>query len=58
MKQKNYDTILGLVFFGTLIGLGFITIVLSDFAIGAEWHRVKLFSDDIGYLRSFDSGSR
>ena len=54
MKKSNYDIILGIVFFGTLTGLGIITIVLSDFALGVEWHRLDLYSEDIGYLRPGD----
>ncbi len=54
MKNRNNDAILGIVFFGALIGLGVMTIVLSDFALGAETFRVKVYATDIGYLRAGD----
>ena len=54
MNSRNQDMILGIVFFGALLGLGVITIVLSDFSLGTEWHRAEFFSDDVGYLRPGD----
>lgn len=54
MSMRRIDILLGLVFFGALIGLGIVTIVLSDFAFGVERHRVELLSDDVGYLRPGD----
>jgi len=54
VKTRNYDVTLGIIFFATLIGLGVITIVLSDFALGVEVYRVKFYASDIGFLRSGD----
>ncbi|HTE07005.1 MAG TPA: MlaD family protein [Planctomycetota bacterium] len=48
------DTLLGLVFFGTLIGLGIATIVLSDVKFGVPHYDVDLVSPDVGYLRPGD----
>ena len=52
------DVSLGILFFGTLIALGVVTIGLSDFAIGVERHDVVMYSDDVGYLRPGDESSR
>jgi phospholipid/cholesterol/gamma-HCH transport system substrate-binding protein len=54
MKNRYSDVILGLLFFGTLIGLGIVTIVLSDISLTRETHDILLFSDDVGYLRAGD----
>jgi phospholipid/cholesterol/gamma-HCH transport system substrate-binding protein len=48
------DVLLGLVFFGALIGLGVATIVLSDFQFGVERHEIEIISPDVGYLRPGD----
>jgi|GEM_PF-3430494 len=54
MKTRGSDVILGLLFFGSLIGLGMVTIVLSDFAFGVERHEVHMFSENVGFLRRGD----
>jgi len=54
MKNRGSDVILGLVFFGTLLGLGVVTIVLSDFALGVDRHVVEMYSEDVGFLRRGD----
>ncbi len=54
MKNRNLDALLGIVFFGALIGLGIVTIVLSDFAVGVERHDLVFYSEDVGYLRAGD----
>ena len=54
MNNKMSDVLLGLIFFGTLIGLGIATIVLSDFRFGVERHEVEIISPDVGYLRPGD----
>src|SRR6185295_8045547 len=46
--------ILGVVFFGALLGLGAVTIALSDFKFGAPRYDVDLISPDVGYLRAGD----
>jgi hypothetical protein len=48
------DVLLGLVFFGALIGLGVATIVLSDFKFGVTRHDVEILSPDVGYLQAGD----
>jgi phospholipid/cholesterol/gamma-HCH transport system substrate-binding protein len=54
MKNRGSDVILGLIFFGSLIGLGIVTIVLSDFAIGVERHEVVMYSENVEFLRRGD----
>lgn len=54
MSSPRTDALLGLVFFGALIGLGAVTIVLSDFAFDRETYTIELFSEDVGYLRPGD----
>jgi phospholipid/cholesterol/gamma-HCH transport system substrate-binding protein len=54
VKTRNYDVALGIVFFGALIGLGIITIVLSDFALGVERYEVDFYAADVGFLRPGD----
>ena len=54
MSNRRADVALGLLFFSTLIGLGLVTIVLSDFRFGEERHEIEVFSDDVGFLRLGD----
>ena len=54
MNTRLSDVLLGLVFFGALIGLGVATILLSDFRFGVERYEVELVSPDVGYLRPGD----
>lgn len=54
MNTRVSDILLGLVFFGALIGLGVATILLSDFRFGVERYEVELISPDVGYLRPGD----
>ncbi len=54
MHARSSDILLGLVFFGSLIGLGVATIALSDVRFGTPQHDVDLYSDDVGYLRPGD----
>lgn len=54
MSSRRTDLVLGLFFFAALFGLGAVTIVLSDFALGAESHTIELYSADVGYLRPGD----
>lgn len=54
MNTRVSDVLLGLVFFGALIGLGVATILLSDFRFGVERYEVELVSPDVGYLRPGD----
>lgn len=54
MKNRGSDLILGLVFFGALVGLGIVTIVLSDFALGVDRHVVEMYSENVGFLRRGD----
>jgi phospholipid/cholesterol/gamma-HCH transport system substrate-binding protein len=54
MTSRLSDVLLGLFFFAALIGLGVITIVLSDYRFGEEQFDVKLLSPDVGYLRPGD----
>ncbi|GJM22221.1 MAG: ABC transporter substrate-binding protein [Planctomycetota bacterium] len=54
MSSPRTDALLGLVFFGALIGLGAVTIALSDFAFDRETFTIELYSEDVGYLRSGD----
>jgi phospholipid/cholesterol/gamma-HCH transport system substrate-binding protein len=54
MNSRMSDVLLGLIFFGTLIGLGIATIVLSDFQFGVDRHEVEIISPDVGYLRPGD----
>jgi len=54
MKTRSSDILLGLVFFGTLIGLGVATIALSDIRIGQKQYDIDLYSADVGYLRPGD----
>jgi phospholipid/cholesterol/gamma-HCH transport system substrate-binding protein len=48
------DVLLGIVFFGALIGLGMATIVLSDFKFGVKRYDVEILSPDVGYLQAGD----
>jgi ABC-type transporter Mla subunit MlaD len=48
------DALLGVVFFGSLIGLGITTIVLSDVKFGVPHYDVDFISPDVGYLRPGD----
>ncbi|MGQ0552193.1 MAG: MlaD family protein [Planctomycetota bacterium] len=52
--QRSTDTLLGLIFFGAMLGLGLLTVVLSDFRFGQETYEVRVLSDDVGYLRPGD----
>ncbi|MFT7464156.1 MAG: phospholipid/cholesterol/gamma-HCH transport system substrate-binding protein [Pseudohongiellaceae bacterium] len=54
MKKHSSDVFLGLIFFGSLIGLGLVTIVLSDFAFDTERHEVVMYSENVGFLRTGD----
>lgn len=54
MNSRMSDVLLGLLFFGAMIGLGLATIVLSDFQFGVEPHEVEIISPDVGYLRPGD----
>lgn len=54
MTDSRQDVLLGLLFFATLIGLGAMTIVLSDFRFGVTTHEVELLSPDVGFLRPGD----
>jgi len=54
MNSRMSDVLLGLVFFGGLIGLGVATIILSDFRFGVERHEIEIISPDVGYLRPGD----
>lgn len=54
MTSTRQDLVLGTIFFAALIGVGAVTIVLSDFSFTTETHRFELYSDDVGYLRPGD----
>jgi phospholipid/cholesterol/gamma-HCH transport system substrate-binding protein len=54
MNNRVSDVILGIVFFGALIGLGVATIVLSDFKFGVTRYDVEILSPDVGYLQAGD----
>lgn len=54
MNSRMTDVLLGIVFFGALIGLGVATIVLSDFKFGVQRHDVVVLSPDVGYLQAGD----
>ncbi|MHC4845648.1 MAG: MlaD family protein, partial [Planctomycetota bacterium] len=54
MTSRLSDVLLGLFFFAALIGLGVITIVLSDYKFGEERFTAELKSPDVGYLRPGD----
>ncbi len=57
MNSRFTDILLGLLFFGTLIGLGVVTIGVSDLTfigMGPPKYDVEIFSPDVGYLRPGD----
>jgi ABC-type transporter Mla subunit MlaD len=54
MTSRVSDVLLGVVFFGSLLGLGAVTIALSDYRFGAPRFDVNLISPDVGYLRPGD----
>lgn len=57
MNSRFTDVLLGLLFFGALIGLGVVTIGVSDLRIlgmGPEHYDVEIYSPDVGYLRPGD----
>ncbi len=54
MHTRSSDILLGLVFFGGLIGLGVATIALSDLRLGETQYDLDLYSADVGYLRPGD----
>ncbi len=54
MKNHSTDVVLGILFFGVLIALGYVTIGLSDFALGKPRYPTDMFSPDVGYLRPGD----
>jgi len=54
MHTRSSDILLGLVFFGGLIGLGVATIALSDVRFGKPQYDIDLYSADVGYLRPGD----
>lgn len=54
MTNRRQDVLLGLLFFSTLVGLGVVTVVLSDFRFGVVRHDVTFHSADVGFLRPGD----
>jgi ABC-type transporter Mla subunit MlaD len=54
MTSRYTDVLLGLLFFGSLIGLGVATIALSDYQFGEPRYQVEILSPDVGYLRPGD----
>lgn len=54
MTSRLSDVLLGLFFFAALIGLGVVTIVLSDYKFGEATYDVEMKSPDVGYLRPGD----
>jgi len=54
MTSRLSDVLLGLFFFASLLGLGLITIVLSDYKFGEASFDATLISPDVGYLRPGD----
>jgi len=54
MTSRVSDVLLGVVFFGSLLALGAVTIALSDYRFGAPRFDVEFISPDVGYLRPGD----
>jgi phospholipid/cholesterol/gamma-HCH transport system substrate-binding protein len=54
MTNRRQDALLGLLFFGALVGLGAMTILLSDFRFGVPMYDAQVVSEDVGFLRAGD----